>query len=70
MDGRGYTPTPVISHAVLRANCASSGARVDGIVVIPSHNPPDDGGIKYDPPNGSPADTDVTKWIQDRATSC
>jgi phosphoglucomutase len=64
----GYTPTPALSHALLTANRAR-GARglADGIVVTPSHNPPDDGGFKYNPPNGGPADTDVTGWIQDEA---
>jgi phosphoglucomutase len=66
-DGRGYTPTPVISHAILRANRETRGARADGIVVTPSHNPPEDGGFKYNPPHGGPADTDATKWIEDRA---
>jgi phosphoglucomutase len=58
----GFTPTPVISHAILTAPTPS-----DGIVVTPSHNPPEDGGFKYNPPDGGPADTDVTGWIQDRA---
>ncbi len=64
-----YTPTPALSHAILRANAGrSSGPGLaDGIVVTPSHNPPPDGGFKYNPPNGGPADTDVTRWIQDRA---
>jgi phosphoglucomutase len=64
--GDGFTPTPVISHAILQAN-RGGGDKADGIVVTPSHNPPEDGGIKYNPPNGGPADTDVTSWIQDRA---
>jgi phosphoglucomutase len=65
----GYTPTPAVSHAILVANRPSSSWRrlADGIVVTPSHNPPDDGGFKYNPPNGGPADTDVTSWIQDEA---
>jgi phosphoglucomutase len=63
----GYTPTPAVSHAILVANRARSGGAADGIVVTPSHNPPDDGGFKYNPPNGGPADTDVTRWIQDEA---
>jgi phosphoglucomutase len=66
----GFTPTPALSHAVVVANRgAGSGGRplADGIVVTPSHNPPDDGGFKYNPPNGGPADTDVTTWIQDEA---
>jgi len=62
-----YTPTPAVSHAILVANRGRSGSLADGIVVTPSHNPPDDGGFKYNPPNGGPADTDVTRWIQDEA---
>jgi len=65
-DG-GYTPTPVISHAILQYNKAHPDALADGIVITPSHNPPEDGGFKYNPPNGGPADGDVTKIIQDRA---
>jgi phosphoglucomutase len=69
----GYTPTPVISHAILAHNRdhggARGGARADGIVITPSHNPPADGGIKYNPPNGGPADTDVTGWIEQRANA-
>ena len=69
-DG-GYTPTPVISHAILTHNRAhtSPAAQADGIVVTPSHNPPRDGGFKYNPPNGGPAGSDVTGWIQDRANA-
>jgi phosphoglucomutase len=63
----GYTPTPAVSHAILVANRGRFDGLADGIVVTPSHNPPDDGGFKYNPPNGGPADTDVTKWIQDEA---
>ena len=63
----GFTPTPAISHAILVANRGRSTGLADGIVVTPSHNPPDDGGFKYNPPNGGPADTDVTRWIQDEA---
>jgi len=65
----GYTPTPVLSHAVLAYNASigRDGARADGIVVTPSHNPPSDGGFKYNPPNGGPAGTEVTTVIQDRA---
>jgi phosphoglucomutase len=59
----GYTPTPVISHAILVHN-RGGGATADGIVVTPSHNPPGDGGFKYNPPHGGPADTDVTGWIE------
>ncbi|WP_199509371.1 phosphoglucomutase (alpha-D-glucose-1,6-bisphosphate-dependent) [Nucisporomicrobium flavum] len=68
IDSRdGYTPTPALSHAILTYNRGRSGGLADGVVVTPSHNPPDDGGFKYNPPNGGPADTDATKWIQDRA---
>ena len=66
-SGDGFTPTPAVSHAILGANRGRSGGLADGIVVTPSHNPPDDGGFKYNPPNGGPADTDVTTWIQDEA---
>ena len=62
-----YTPTPAISHAILTYNHGRSSGVSDGIVITPSHNPPEDGGFKYNPPNGGPADTDVTGWIQDRA---
>lgn len=65
--GDGYTPTPVISHAILAHNRDAAAPRADGIVITPSHNPPQDGGIKYNPPNGGPADTDVTGWIEQRA---
>ena len=65
-DG-GYTPTPVVSHAILAHNRTPTLPRADGIVITPSHNPPQDGGIKYNPPNGGPADTDVTGWIEQRA---
>jgi phosphoglucomutase len=64
---RGYTPTPVVSHAVLAFNRGRTSGLSDGIVVTPSHNPPDDGGFKYNPPHGGPADTDVTKDIEGRA---
>ena len=63
----GVTPTPVISHAILRYNRGRKEHFADGIVITPSHNPPEDGGFKYNPPNGGPADTDVTRWVQDRA---
>ncbi|WP_213994920.1 phosphoglucomutase (alpha-D-glucose-1,6-bisphosphate-dependent) [Arsukibacterium sp.] len=63
----GYTPTPVISHAILTQNDGAEGKLADGIVITPSHNPPEDGGIKYNPPHGGPADTDVTNWIEQRA---
>jgi len=65
--GGGYTPTPVISHAILQYNKANPESLADGIVITPSHNPPEDGGFKYNPPNGGPADSEVTKLIQDRA---
>jgi phosphoglucomutase len=63
----GVTPTPVISRAILVYNCQRKNHLADGIVVTPSHNPPEDGGFKYNPTNGGPADTEVTKWIEDRA---
>jgi phosphoglucomutase len=63
-DHGGYTPTPVISHAILRYNRGRTTGLADGIVISPSHNPPDEGGFKYNPVNGGPADTDVTGWIQ------
>lgn len=63
----GYTPTPALSHAILVYNHGRTSDLADGIVITPSHNPPEDGGFKYNPPNGGPADTDVTKWVQDRA---
>ena len=62
-----YTPTPVISHAILTWNASHQGVQADGVVISPSHNPPEDGGFKYNPPNGGPADTVTTKWIQNRA---
>jgi phosphoglucomutase len=63
----GFTPTPVISHAILAYNKGRQNGMADGIVVTPSHNPPGDGGFKYNPPNGGPADVDITNWVQDRA---
>ena len=63
----GFVPTPVVSHAILTHNRNRTEWLADGIVITPSHNPPRDGGFKYNPPNGGPADTDATKWIQDRA---
>jgi phosphoglucomutase len=63
----GFTPTPAVSHAILARNAGRSSGLADGIVITPSHNPPADGGFKYNPPDGGPADTDVTTWIQDRA---
>jgi phosphoglucomutase len=68
-DRDGYTPTPAVSHAILRANRGRTSGLADGIVVTPSHNPPVDGGFKYNPPNGGPADTDATKWIADAANT-
>ncbi|WP_331774200.1 phosphoglucomutase (alpha-D-glucose-1,6-bisphosphate-dependent) [Sulfurospirillum sp. 1612] len=65
----GYTPTPVISHAILTHNKENNTAQCDGIVITPSHNPPTDGGFKYNPPHGGPADTDVTDWIEKRANA-
>src|SRR5450631_4031522 len=63
----GVTPTPVISHAILIYNRGRKEHLADGIVVTPSHNPPEDGGFKYNPTNGGPADTDITNWVEDRA---
>jgi phosphoglucomutase len=65
----GFTPTPVISHAILDYNQGRTDHHADGIVITPSHNPPEDGGFKYNPPNGGPADTDITNWVQDRANT-
>jgi len=68
VDARGgYTPTPAVSRAILAHNATGTGPRADGIVVTPSHNPPPDGGFKYNPPDGGPAGTDITRQIQDRA---
>jgi phosphoglucomutase len=70
IDARdGFTPTPALSHAILGHNRGRTTGLADGIVVTPSHNPPEDGGFKYNPPNGGPADTSVTKWIEDRANA-
>ncbi len=68
VDGR-YTPTPAVSHAILDRNRRGGTGEADGIVVTPSHNPPGDGGFKYNPPHGGPADTDATGWIADRANA-
>jgi len=68
-EGRGYTPTPVISHAILQHNRDTSKPLADGVVITPSHNPPADGGFKYNPPSGGPAGTDITKPVQDRANA-
>jgi phosphoglucomutase len=65
----GYTPTPALSHAILVYNRGRQNGLSDGIVITPSHNPPEDGGFKYNPPSGGPADTQVTQWIQDRANA-
>jgi phosphoglucomutase len=68
IDARdGFTPTPAVSHAILTHNRAPGGGLADGIVITPSHNPPEDGGIKYNPPSGGPADTGATGWIQKEA---
>ncbi len=66
-DGDDYTPTPVISHAILTYNRGRTNGLADGIVITPSHNPPDEGGFKYNPPNGGPAEDEITKWVQTRA---
>jgi len=65
--GRGYTPTPVVSHAILTYNRGRASGLADGIVITPSHNPPEDGGFKYNPPEGGPADVEATRWIENRA---
>jgi phosphoglucomutase len=70
IDARGgYTPTPAVSHAILAYNKNRTSGLADGIVITPSHNPPEDGGFKYNPPNGGPADTDVTGWIERAANT-
>jgi phosphoglucomutase len=66
-ESDGYTPTPAISHAILVYNRGRDSGLADGIVITPSHNPPEDGGFKYNPPEGGPADTETTGWIQSRA---
>jgi len=66
-EGDEYTPTPAISHAILTYNCGRKTGLADGIVITPSHNPPHDGGFKYNPPNGGPAETSVTRWIEANA---
>lgn len=66
-QGFGYTPTPVISHAILTYNKGRTSGLADGMVITPSHNPPEDGGIKYNPPHGGPAETSATAWIEERA---
>ena len=67
--GGEFTPTPAVSHAILVYNRGRDRALADGIVITPSHNPPDNGGFKYNPPNGGPADTDITGWVQQRANA-
>src|SRR4029077_5356139 len=66
-EGTAYTPTPAVSHAILHYNNRRESGLADGIVITPSHNPPDDGGFKYDPPQGGPADSHATSWIHSRA---
>jgi phosphoglucomutase len=66
---RGYTPTPVLSHAILTYNRGRRTGQADGIVMTPSHNPPEDGGFKYNPPSAGPADTTITRWVEDRANA-
>src|SRR5271170_2945896 len=66
-SGNGYTPTPAISHAILTYNRGRKDGLADGVVITPSHNPPDDGGFKYNPTTGGPADTTATKWIENHA---
>ncbi|HEV2400166.1 MAG TPA: alpha-D-glucose phosphate-specific phosphoglucomutase, partial [Candidatus Sulfotelmatobacter sp.] len=66
-EGTPYTPTPAVSHSILRYNRGKEAGFADGIVITPSHNPPDDGGFKYDPPHGGPADSSVTSWIGSKA---
>src|SRR5881296_2433194 len=68
-DREEYTPTPVISHAILTYNRGRQTGLADGIVITPSHNPPEDGGCKYNPPHGGPADTHVTRWIEETANA-
>jgi phosphoglucomutase len=68
-EGDAYTPTPVISRTILRFNQSKPARAADGIVITPSHNPPEDGGFKYNPPNGGPADTDATQWIENRSNA-
>ncbi|TAL90455.1 MAG: alpha-D-glucose phosphate-specific phosphoglucomutase [Rhodanobacter sp.] len=67
--GGEFTPTPAVSHAIVVYNKGRKSGLADGIVITPSHNPPDNGGFKYNPPNGGPADTDVTKWVENRANA-
>ncbi len=67
--GLRYTPTPVISHAILTYNRGRKSGFADGVVITPSHNPPEDGGFKYNPPEGGPADTETTRIIEERANA-
>src|SRR5580704_13436138 len=67
--GREYTPTPVVSHAILNYNKRKPAGLADGIVVTPSHNPPEDGGFKYNPPHGGPAGSDITGFVQNQANA-
>ena len=62
-----FVPTPALSHAILKYNAAGHDGQADGIIITPSHNPPRDGGFKYNPPHGGPADSDATSWIANRA---
>src|ERR1700733_3419311 len=66
-EGTAYTPTPAVSHSILLYNHGREKGLADGIVITPSHNPPDDGGFKYDPPHGGPAGSNVTAWIESQA---
>jgi len=68
-EGNAYTPTPAISHAILVHNRGRTNGLADGIVITPSHNPPEDGGFKYNPPNGGPAGSEITSWIEQRANT-
>ncbi len=68
-EGGAFTPTPAVSHAILAYNRGRSSGLADGIVITPSHNPPDSGGFKYNPPHGGPADADITGWVQERANA-
>ncbi|RCS31547.1 alpha-D-glucose phosphate-specific phosphoglucomutase [Rhodanobacter denitrificans] len=68
-SGGEYTPTPAVSHAILVYNKGRTSGLADGIVITPSHNPPDNGGFKYNPTNGGPADSDITKWVENRANA-
>jgi phosphoglucomutase len=69
-QGDEYTPTPAVSHSILTYNRGRKTGFADGIVITPSHNPPHDGGFKYNPPNGGPAESAVTAWIEAKANEC